>query len=192
MVTYVVEVVIVATILGSMIAGLKAVWAQLRGKPTVDSSTAAGRDIQDSVIAPNNSGTINYNSAPPVSKVEWWRRDGAPHLQLHAATGHGDPCHYDMEATLMPWPQDVKYRWRGMGISMDFAEPSTKLAFDKWRLRSVDVPLQGPQSDPDLLPGEVAIEFDFWFSSENCHLMQMWPIGQAPPTSGPSYRVRRW
>lgn len=192
-------IVTAALCFGAMV--LLALWfaTSLRtAKPDLrrDQGTAITGDVSASVVAPHNRGAVHVVMAPqtPV-KPDWWRRSGAPRITFHAAFTRDLPngfVHYDMSATVSPFPQDLRYRWRGLGIQTDWkhAEAGPR---DTIHLKSVDVNLESEQPDSDLADQEIGVEFQFWFDSEECHYMQVWPAANG--LVGPDderYDVRRW
>jgi hypothetical protein len=170
-------------------------WGKLRGKPTISASAEdSGRAVaaSDARGATFNLGDVHHH-APEPPKVDWWKRDGAPSMQLHPAASIGElKATYDMTAHITPKPSELRVRWRGMGLDRSWRAPN-------WtnnggtHIPTVTIALDADQDDSDLADGCIAVEAEFWFNGEECHLMQVFPAARGPVApSDERYDVRRW
>jgi hypothetical protein len=179
-----------------MLGLLKTIWNRLRGRATVEAradggpALGVGGNIEGSNVA---MGDMYIN--PPAStgpKLEWWRRDHAPRIQLNQGRKHQEQStHYDMTVGMEPIPTDPRFRWRGMGLNSAWCAPNWTEGGS--HLPSVDVAHSAHQDDPELRPGQIAVEVSFWLGGDECHWMQAFSYSHGPVAPGEAeYDVRRW
>lgn len=168
-------------------------WQRLRGRATAEASA----DHSGTAIAVGHVGRDAYfNTEAKQTKVEWWKRPNAPNFQPYQNGTLFDAkqvFRFQLHFYISPFPQEVSFRWRGMGMGTGWVECAFPADGRSVHLNDRDIDLTAAQDDPALQPGEVAIEFQFWFDSEECHYMQIWPArdGLVGP-SDPRFTVRRW
>lgn len=157
---------------------------------------AINSPVSNSVVVGGDVGGNVTVGAPPEKRVEWWRRQHAPRFQLHPGMRRpqvqGGSTHYNMEATLSAPVAELRYRWRGGGAGAEWLEPPY-VRRDHVRLKPVDVRESAPTEDPELEPGQMGIEFEFYLDGEECHYLQIWEIAQGPVAPGDErFQCKRW